>query len=123
MSERIHLDRGRFPERDEAQHDLHGESDESHPNFMHVRCISTKIHTEVSNDLTCDKITSRVILEKLDKNCLSKELLTSSTGKSVPGIQYYALSTQRFQKQRLRVQHGRPVARMNSKRFYICKSL
>ena len=63
---------GRFPERDEAQHDLHGESDESHPNFMHIRCMSTKIHTEVSNDLTCDKITSRVILAKLDVNYLSK---------------------------------------------------
>ena len=72
-SERIHLDRGLFPERDETQNVLKGESDESHPKLTHICCISTQIHTEVSNDLICDKITSRVILAKFDVNHLSKE--------------------------------------------------
>ena len=35
--------------------------------------MSTQLHTEISNDLTCDTFISRVILAKLDHKYLSKQ--------------------------------------------------
>ena len=40
---------------------------------MHIRCMSTQLRTEISNDLTCEKFMIRVILAVLDDTYLSKQ--------------------------------------------------
>ena len=57
----------------EVQEDVVGESDGSRPKIcIFVACLHS-LHTEISNDLTCDTIISRNVLAKLDKKYLSNQ--------------------------------------------------
>ena len=69
--------------------------------------MSTQLQTEISNDPTCDKFISRVILAKLDDTHLSKQRSDVEYRENQKlNLIFGNIDAKNFRMQRLKVQHG-----------------